>query len=65
MDNLSGIWKCLFLRRRVSWNTQQKTSQSKGENQQQIPSTYSVEPVTLTLGYVIWRRVLLTVHVPP
>ena len=46
MDDLSGIWKCLFWRRRVSWNTQQKTSQSKGENQQQIPSTYGVEPGT-------------------
>jgi len=46
MDDLSGIWKCWYLRRRVSWNTWQKTPQSKGENQQQILPTYGVETGT-------------------
>ena len=37
-----GIWKCWFLRRGENWSTQRKTSQSKGENQQQTQSTYGI-----------------------
>ena len=38
-----GIWKCWFLRRGGNRSTQRKTSQSKGENQQQTQPTYGVE----------------------
>ena len=31
----TGIWKCLFLRRRKKRSTRKKTSQSKGEKQKQ------------------------------
>ena len=30
-----GIWKCWVLRKGENWSTWRKTSQSKGENQQQ------------------------------
>ena len=38
-----GIWKCWFLRRGENRSTRRKTSQSKGENQQQTQSTYGVD----------------------
>ena len=37
-----GIWKYWFLRRGENWSTWRKTSWSKGENQQQTQSKYSV-----------------------
>ena len=37
-----GIWKCWFLKGGEYWRTQRKTSQSKGENQQQTQPTYGV-----------------------
>ena len=50
-----GIWKCWFLTRGEDWSTQRKTSQSKGENQQQTQPTYGVDvkiqtPATLVGG---------------
>ena len=38
-----GIWKCWFLRRGKNQSTRRKTSQSKGENQQQTQPTYGVD----------------------
>ena len=37
---ISGIWKCWFLRRGENRSTLRKTSRSKEENQQQTPPTY-------------------------
>ena len=47
-----GIWKCWFLRRGENWSTQRKTSQSKGENQQQTQPTYGADAG-------IWSRAAL------
>ena len=47
-----GIWKCWFLRRGENRSTRRKTSQSKGENQQQTQSTYGVDAE-------IWNRATL------
>jgi len=38
-----GIWKCWFLRRQENRSTRRKTSQSRGDNQQQTQPTYCVE----------------------
>ena len=37
------IWRLLFLRRGEKWSSQRKTSQSKGENQQQTQSMYGID----------------------
>ena len=47
-----GIWKSCFLRRRENRSSRRKTSQSKGENQQQTRPTYGVDAR-------IWSRATL------
>ena len=42
------IWKLLFLRRGGKCSSQRKTSQSKGENQQQIQLMYGIDAWTRT-----------------
>ena len=44
-----GIWKCCFLRRGENRSSQRKTSQNKGENQQQTQPTGGINRTWATL----------------
>ena len=59
-----GTWKCWFLRRGENWSTNRKTSQSKGENQQQTQPTHMVLNQVLNPSHFGGRQVFLTT-VPP
>ena len=47
------IWRLLFLRRGGKWSSQRKTSQSKGENQQQTQSLYGLDATIQTWASLV------------
>ena len=59
-----GIQKCWFLRRGENQSTRRKTSQSKGENQEQTQLTYGVDAGILTPGHIGGRRALSPLRYP-
>ena len=54
----------LVFEERENWSTSKKTSQSKGENQQQMQPTHMVLNQVLNPIHFGWRQVFLT-SVPP